>query len=99
MHDLVEHTIRPALAGYSRPIGEVAARGRDDDQAGFCWLDGGEELYATLLRSHSSLELAAVEIHDISVDQIDQLEQEYREVAGPLFGTTSIDEINARLVA
>jgi uncharacterized protein (DUF885 family) len=47
--------------------------------------------------ANTTVDLSPEEIHQIGLDQIDRLEEEYRQIAGPLLGTTDNDEIYARL--
>lgn len=94
---LVADEIRPALAAYGAALRAVGPKGRPEEKAGFCHLDGGDELYRQLVWANTTVDLSPEEIHQIGLDQIDRLEEEYREIAGPLLGATDIDEIYARL--
>ncbi|MDH3250283.1 MAG: DUF885 domain-containing protein [Acidimicrobiia bacterium] len=94
---LVHDVVHPALARYRDSMAAAADFGRDDDRPGLCHLDGGAELYRDLVWSHTSLGLSGEEVHQIGLDQVDRLEEEYRSVAGPLLGTDDIGEIYARL--
>lgn len=94
---IVRESIRPALGRYRDALVAVASEGRDDDAPGLCHLDGGEELYRDLVWSHTSLELTGEQIHEIGLEQVARLEDEYRELAGPLLGSSEIEEIYERL--
>lgn len=97
VHRVVEHEIRPSLAAYAEMLRHLSAQGRPDDQAGFCHLDGGDDLYRQLVWANTTLDLTAEQIHRLGLDLIDRLEDEYRELAGPLLGSDDIDEIYRRL--
>lgn len=97
VRQIVADQIRPALARYASVLREMSDRGRSDDDAGICNLDGGEELYRQLVWANTTLDLGPDEIHQLGLDLIDRLEDEYREVAGPVLGTDDIDEIYRRL--
>ena len=61
------------------------------------WLADGEELYADAIRRHTSLDLTPLEIHQIGLDEIAALEEEYRELGGAVLGTNDVAEIYERL--
>ena len=94
---IVSEQIRPALARYGDVLRRLSASGRPDELAGFCHLDGGEDLYRQLVWASTSLDVSPEEVHQIGLDQIERLEAEYVEIAGPLFETVDIAEIYARL--
>jgi uncharacterized protein (DUF885 family) len=93
----VEHRIRPALARYADDLARLAERGRSDEHAGIGHVAGGDEVYRGHVWAHTSTDLSPEEIHRIGLDVIAGLEDEYREIAGPLLGTTEIGEIFERL--
>lgn len=100
-HDLrveVEMTLRPALGRYRDTlVEEVLPAARPDDRPGICHLDGGEEAYQQLVWAHTSTDLTPGDVHDIGLAQVERLAGEYRELAGPLTGTSDVGEILARL--
>jgi uncharacterized protein (DUF885 family) len=94
---LVREAVRPAFARYRDVITAVADQGPDDSRPGLCNVEGGSDLYRDLIWSHTSLELTGERVHEIGLEQIDRLEDEYREMAGPILGTSDISEIYSRL--
>lgn len=94
---IVSETVRPGLAEYSAALRTLASRGMSDDKPGLTHLPGGDAVYRDKIYEHTLLDKDPAEIHQIGLDQIAKLEDEYREIAGPLFGTTDIAEIYARL--
>jgi uncharacterized protein (DUF885 family) len=94
---IVTARIRPALARYATVLRELSANGRPDEQAGICHLDSGDELYRQLVWASTSVNLSPEEIHQIGLDQIERIEAEYVQIAGPLLSTSEIGEIYARL--
>ncbi|MGH8928235.1 MAG: DUF885 domain-containing protein, partial [Acidimicrobiia bacterium] len=70
---------------------------RPDNLPGLFHLAGGREHYQQLVWAHTSLDVAAEEVHALGREQVDRLESEYRQIAGPILGTTNIDEIYWRL--
>ena len=84
MTDLVRDRIRPAFAMYRDVLrNEIAPQARPDDRAGWCWLPDGDELYAALIRSHTSISTTPLSLHDLGVGLTERtLPEEYRTVAG-----------------
>lgn len=96
---VVRDVIRPGYERYRSVFAdELMPAARDSDQPGLCWIDGGDELYATMAHIHTSTELAPDEIHDIGLTEIhERLPREYAEIGTRLFGTGDLDEIFATL--
>lgn len=97
VRSIVADDIRPALARYAETLRAVSIHGRPDEQAGFCHLEGGLDEYARRVWANTTLDVTAADVHQTGLDLIDRLEDEYRALAGPLFGTDDIDEIYRRL--
>ncbi len=97
MVDIIARTVRPAMAAYANTLRTLAGRGRSDDQAGWCHLAGGQQMYRDHVWAHTSVDLSPEEIHQIGLDVIGALEAEYLEVAGPLLGLDEIQAIYAHL--
>lgn len=94
---LVAEVVRPGLGAFGAALTALAARGKPDDQPGLCHLPGGSEVYKELVWSHLLLDKDPEELHALGLAQIERLEEEYREIAGPLLGTSDIAEIYSRL--
>ena len=91
---VVMNEIRPAFARYRDVIrNEVGPVARSDDEAGLRYLADGDLVYARLIEKYTTLPMQAEEIHEIGLQQIDRLASEYLEMAGPLLGTTSLEDI------
>lgn len=85
------HNLRSVLDRHT------LAAARNDEMPGLVHLPGGRELYEQLVWAHTSLVATAAEVHEIGRQQVERLEDEYRQIAGPLLDTTEIDEIYRRL--
>jgi len=94
---IVAHDVRAGLAAYGATLREIAAQGRPDDKPGLCNLVGGLEVYRDHMWANLLTEHTAQEVHQIGLDKVAELEDEYRALAGPLLGTGEIGEIYARL--
>ena len=95
---IVADEVRPALARYRDMLAaEVASHGRAEDRPGLCWLPGGEDHYATLVRVHTTTDRDPTDLHRTGLDLIGALAAEYAEIGGRLFGITDGGEIRARL--
>lgn len=93
-----EEHVAPALARWRDTIREVVVpAARPDDRPGICHLPGGEEAYPKSIYRFTSTRLSPQEIHQIGLDQIAKLADEYREIAGPVLGTTDLAEIFKRM--
>jgi uncharacterized protein (DUF885 family) len=97
--DAVRDCVRPAYQRTADAFREQLLPGaRDDDHCGLSWLADGDELYATLVAQHTSLDLSPDEIHRIGMEDVTQvLPAEYAEVGGRLFGITDPAAVLDRL--
>jgi uncharacterized protein (DUF885 family) len=95
---LLTEVVRPAYQRYRDFLkDEVKPHGLPEDQPGLCWLPGGAEKYAALIRVHTTTERGAQELHDTGLELIGKLAEEYRELGSRVFGSTDLAEIFARL--
>ena len=98
MHHQVEEVVRPAFARYREAIAaDVLPAARPQEKSGICWLPAGEEDYRRAVHRYTSLELDPKDIHQIGLDGIAALGDEYREFGGKALGTTDLAEIYRRL--
>ena len=95
LREIVETVVLPALAEHATRMRALAERGRDDDHPGLCHLPGGDEQYRDLVWAMTSTDLTPQQIHDLGLAQIKRLDEEYREIAGPLVGSTDLQRIYA----
>ena len=91
-------SVRPAMGVLLEALrGPVAAAARPDEAAGATALPDGDAYYAATVRRYTTLDLDPRDIHRVGLDQIERLSEEYRELAGPVLGTTELDGIFSRL--
>jgi uncharacterized protein (DUF885 family) len=95
---LVTSAVRPALARYRAALAEhLLPVARSGDRVGLCHVPGGTEGYLGLVRAHTTTELTPDEIHQIGLDLVGQLRDEFAERGGRALGTTDVTEILTRL--
>ncbi|RKT53137.1 DUF885 domain-containing protein [Saccharothrix australiensis] len=98
--DLLVTSVRPAFARYRDFLrAEVGPRGRSADEPGLCWLPGGDEVYADLVRSYTTTDHTAEQLHRIGLDLVRALDREYEEIGARVFGPIPAAEVRARLLA
>ena len=91
----VETGLRPAFARYRQVLAdELLGVARADDRAGLSWIPGGDDLYLTLIRMHTGLDLSPEELHRVGLHEVTEvLPDQYREIGHRLFGTEDLPEI------
>jgi uncharacterized protein (DUF885 family) len=94
----VADVVRPAVERYRDLVrDEVLPAARSNDQPGIGFIPGGAELYRAAVARYTSLERQPEEIHQIGLDLIASIEDEYRELGPRALGTSDLEEIYARL--
>ncbi|SFQ31788.1 Uncharacterized conserved protein, DUF885 familyt [Amycolatopsis arida] len=96
---LLADVVRPAFAAYRDGLAtDIAPHGRPADRPGVCWLPGGERIYASLARVHTTVtHRTPDELHETGLAVIEGLAAEYREIGSRVFGSTDLGEIFTRL--
>ena len=98
LREVVERDVRPAMAHYRDTIrDQVRSHARDDEHVGLSWLADGDDAYDRMVRYHTTLERSAREIHEIGLEQIDKLADEYRVLGQEVLGTSDVPEIFRRM--
>jgi len=98
MEEQVTTVVNPAFARYREAIAtDILPAARPPEHSGVCWLPDGEEVYARAVRRYTSLNLTPAEIHQIGLDGIASLEDEYRSLGGKVLGTNDLSTIYERL--
>ena len=95
---MLGNVVRPAFRRYRDVLADEIGRcGRADDAVGLCWLPGGDELYRTLVRAHTTTERTPEELHQIGLEIVARLAEEYAGLGGRVFGSTDPGAVMARL--
>jgi uncharacterized protein (DUF885 family) len=96
--ELVGSGIRPALARYRTALADdLLPVARPDERVGVCHVPGGDAGYAGLVRTHTTTELSADEIHRTGLDLVAQLRNEFAERGARALGTGDVAELLERL--
>ncbi len=98
LDEVLTAVVRPALRRHRTILaGQVALAARPDDQVGLCRLPGGAQLYRDAVALHTTTDASPEHYHQLGLDLIAALADEYRELGGRTLGTTDVAEIFARL--
>jgi uncharacterized protein (DUF885 family) len=87
--------LRPAFERYRTTLhDELLPHARPDEQAGLHWLADGPDLYRSLIRLHTGLDLTAEELHEVGRHEVlEVLPDQYRRLGPGVFGTDDLAEI------
>lgn len=89
----------PAVLAYRAVIhDELRLHGRSDERCGLHWLPDGEDLYSERARQYTWSNESPEAIHELGIDLIARLKEEFVEVGTRLWGVTDFDGIRDRLV-
>jgi uncharacterized protein (DUF885 family) len=94
----IRESIRPAFVRQrSYLVDELRARSRSNDEPGLCHVEGGAAAYASLVRAHTSLDLAPDEIHAIGLREVARIDAEFEELGGRVLNAPSRSATLVRL--
>ncbi|UMP05314.1 DUF885 family protein [Amycolatopsis sp. EV170708-02-1] len=95
---LFTERVRPALVAYREVlVREIAGRGRPDDRPGLCWLEGGKESYAGLVKTHTTTGISPEELHETGLELGRALDEEYRRLGAAVFGEDDPAAVRLRM--
>lgn len=94
---LVRDAVRPALARLRETYRALLPAARGDDRVGVGWLPGGEALYATYARTHTTTDLSPAALHQLGLDVLAGLDEEYAQLGQEVFGQSDPVAVRARL--
>ncbi|HEY2549108.1 MAG TPA: DUF885 domain-containing protein [Streptosporangiaceae bacterium] len=96
--ELVTDHVRPALLRLLDCLrDEMLPSARPDEQVGIRFVPGGEEGYRAAVRKHTTTGLSPEEIHQIGLDYLAALEQEWAELGRAALGTSDVPQIRSML--
>ncbi len=98
MIDVARDHLRPAMQRWRDFVTtDVLPQARSQEQPGLSYLPDGEDLYARTIFRYVTLDMDPGEVHQIGLDQIAKLDEEYRQLGQEVLGTSDLAEIYSRL--
>ena len=98
MIDVARDHLRPAMQRWRDFVtSEVLPQAGSEEEPGLSYLPDGEDLYARTIYRYTTLDMDPAEVHQIGLDQIAKLDEEYRRLGQEVLGTSDLDEIYSRL--
>jgi uncharacterized protein (DUF885 family) len=96
--EAVRVAVRPAIGRLRTMLhDELLPVARSDEQAGVCHLPDGASTYEALLRAATSTSITAEAVHELGLEQLALLDEEYRAIGPAALGTDDPAEIRDRL--
>lgn len=91
LRQVVEHEVRPGMAAYRDVLrDELLEHARSDERVGLTHLPGGDASYAAALRYFTTTDTSAQEIHDLGLETVAALAEEYRRLGPVVVGTDDL---------
>ena len=91
---VVDTEVRRAFAAYRDVLrDDVLPHARPDEECGLGALSDGEAAYAAMLRASTTTDLTARAIHDIGLEQVAKLAEEYRAMGPDVVGSDDLETI------
>lgn len=96
--DIVATEVRPAMQRLLDCMrNDLLPLARPNDQVGILFVPGGGEGYLAAVRRHTTTSLTPEQIHQVGLDCLTALSEEWAELGGRVLGTFQLPEIHARL--
>lgn len=99
LRSVVEKDIKPALERYGALLkGEILPKARPEERSGLVALPIGEQCYAALVRSYTTLDaITPQQIHDTGLKEIERIDAEFKVLGKKLFRTRNLKRILGKL--
>lgn len=96
--ELVVTRVRPSLRRWREALeSEFLPVARGDEQVGVCHVPGGLEGYAAASRQFTTTDLSPEAVHQIGLDEVARLRDEFAEIGARVLGTADVAEVVDRL--
>ena len=96
--EAIGDVVGPAIARLRKFLeGEVLPEAGTDQQAGICHLVGGLDDYRALLRASTSTDLTPAAVHELGLQQLALLDDEYRRLGPSTLGSDDPAQLRERL--
>ncbi|MEE9299010.1 MAG: DUF885 domain-containing protein [Acidimicrobiia bacterium] len=98
MIEVARDHLRPAMQRWRDFVtSEVLPQAGSEEEPGLSYLPDGEDLYARTIYRYTTLDMDPAEVHQIGLDQVAKLDEEYRRLGQEVLGTSDLNEIYSRL--
>lgn len=98
IEDNVAGSVRPAMSRLRATLAEeILPAARPDDRCGLAHLPGGDEMYAKLVRQHTTTDRTAADLHATGLAIAEELRTEFGELGASVLGTSDVEEVKHRL--
>ncbi|HYY09713.1 MAG TPA: DUF885 domain-containing protein [Kineosporiaceae bacterium] len=94
----VRDVVRPATARYRETLAGLLSVSRGDDRPGIVHVPGGREVYDRLVLVHTTLPVAAEELHELGLAAVAELRGEFERV-GARMGLHGFDAVRDAALA
>jgi uncharacterized protein (DUF885 family) len=95
---VVQKQVRPAVERFRNVLrDEVAPHARPDEKCGLVHLPDGESTYAKAAAFYTTVDTSPTDIHQIGLDQVASLAEEYSELGREVVGTSDVPSVFAAL--
>jgi uncharacterized protein (DUF885 family) len=96
--DVIEAVVRPAFVAHrDHLVTHVLPTGRSIDEVGLVHLPGGRERYLGLVRYHTTTERTPEELHQVGLEIVASIHEEFIALGTEIFGLDDVHEIFAHL--
>ena len=96
--EVVQDFVRPAIERQRDVLrDDVRPVARPEGEEGLRWLPDGDLVYDRSIHRYTTLPMQAGEIHEIGLQEVARLADEYRAIGAEALGTTDLQEIFSRL--
>ncbi len=91
-------TVRPAMQRYrDRLHADILPAARPPEHSGVTWLPDGSQIYARAVRQYTCFDLPPEQLHQMGLEAVAGLADEYRELGSRVLGTGDLGAIFDRL--
>jgi uncharacterized protein (DUF885 family) len=94
---VVGDQVRPAMRRLLAVLEAELPAARPDDRVGIRFVPDGLDGYLTAVRRHTTTDLSPEQIHQIGLDVLAGLREEWAELGGRVLGTADVPSVLARL--
>jgi uncharacterized protein (DUF885 family) len=95
---VISRDVRPAFVAHREELrDEVLPTARDVDTVGLVHLPDGLARYGRLVRLHTTTERTPEDLHQVGLDVVARIHEEFRSLGSELFGLSDVRQVFAHL--